>query len=125
MLAQAAFKHMLCKALAVTTCHTMGCTACLTVNYQQLTTPACLSCSRYDYEECDSESAGKLMDHLRGVIASSPPGTKFGAFELDKADDFCYTDPIDGSVAKGQVGEGLGRCSFHCEGTPAKQCLLG
>jgi len=25
-----------------------------------------------------------------------------GAFELDFADDFCYTDPVDGSVAKGQ-----------------------
>lgn len=77
--------------------------------------------SRYDYEECDSESAGKLMDHLRGVIASSPPGTKFGAFELDKADDFCYTDPIDGSVAKGQglrfVFKDGSRIIFRLSGT--------
>jgi phosphoglucomutase len=43
-----------------------------------------------------------MMDHVRSVIAASPPGTKFGAFELAKADDFEYTDPIDGSVAKKQ-----------------------
>lgn len=61
-----------------------------------------LSCSRYDYEECDSKAAESMMEHVRGVIAASPPGTKFGAFELAKADDFEYTDPIDGSVAKKQ-----------------------
>ncbi|KAF6254198.1 phosphoglucomutase [Scenedesmus sp. NREL 46B-D3] len=58
--------------------------------------------SRYDYEACESAAAEKMMDHVRGVIAASPPGTKFGAFELATADDFEYTDPIDGSVAKKQ-----------------------
>jgi phosphoglucomutase len=58
--------------------------------------------SRYDYEACESAAAEKMMDHVRSVIAASPPGTKFGAFELAKADDFEYTDPIDGSVAKKQ-----------------------
>mmetsp|Transcript_8438 Transcript_8438/g.20281 ORF Transcript_8438/g.20281 Transcript_8438/m.20281 type:complete len:562 (+) Transcript_8438:198-1883(+) len=58
--------------------------------------------SRYDYEGCDSGDANRMMDHIRGVIAESPKGTKFGAFELEKADDFSYTDPVDGSVAKGQ-----------------------
>lgn len=42
------------------------------------------------------------MTHVREVIAASPPGTKFGNFELAMADDFEYTDPIDGSVAKKQ-----------------------
>lgn len=42
------------------------------------------------------------MAHLRDLITSSPPGTKFGAYELAKADDFCYTDPVDGSVAERQ-----------------------
>eukprot|EP00882_Tetradesmus_deserticola_P000799 GHRQ01000870.1.p1 GENE.GHRQ01000870.1~~GHRQ01000870.1.p1 ORF type:complete len:603 (+),score=288.46 GHRQ01000870.1:175-1983(+) len=58
--------------------------------------------SRYDYEACESAAAEKMMDHVRGVIADSKPGTKFGAFELATADDFEYTDPIDGSVAKKQ-----------------------
>lgn len=62
----------------------------------------CNCCSRYDYEECDSQAAENMMNHVRQVIASSPPGTKFGAFELALADDFEYTDPIDGSVAKKQ-----------------------
>lgn len=43
-----------------------------------------------------------MMDHVKSVIASSGKGTKFGAFTLDTADDFAYTDPVDGSVAKGQ-----------------------
>ena len=42
------------------------------------------------------------MAHLRDLITSSPPGTRFGAYELVKADDFCYTDPVDGSVAERQ-----------------------
>lgn len=43
-----------------------------------------------------------MMDHVRSVIAASPAGTKFGAFELATADDFEYTDPIDGSVVEGR-----------------------
>jgi len=58
--------------------------------------------SRYDYEEVDSAKAAAVMDTVRAVIATSPPGTKLGAFEVAMADDFAYTDPIDGSVAKGQ-----------------------
>merc|ERR1712070_734899 len=58
--------------------------------------------SRYDYEGCASEDANKMVDHLREVIAASGPGTKFGDYELAFADDFEYTDPIDGSVASGQ-----------------------
>lgn len=77
--------------------------------------------SRYDYEECDSGAAGKMMDHVKSVIASSPPGTKFGSFVLKAADDFAYTDPIDGSVAKGQglrfVFEDGSRIIFRLSGT--------
>jgi phosphoglucomutase len=58
--------------------------------------------SRYDYEECSSEAAGKMVDHVRGVVAAAKPGDKFGAYTLALADDFQYTDPIDGSVATKQ-----------------------
>lgn len=58
--------------------------------------------SRYDYEEVESDKANKMMDHVRDIVAKSSPGTKFGAFTLAQADDFEYTDPIDGSVAKKQ-----------------------
>jgi phosphoglucomutase len=77
--------------------------------------------SRYDYEEVDSAAAAKVMDTVRGVIAASPPGTKFGAFTLAAADDFAYTDPIDGSVAKGQglrfVFDDGSRIIFRLSGT--------
>merc|ERR1711967_137436 len=46
--------------------------------------------------------AEAMMAHVRSVIASSPPGTKMGDYVLDFADDFEYTDPIDGSVASKQ-----------------------
>lgn len=59
--------------------------------------------SRYDYEGCDSESANKMMDYLRNtVIPNSAKGTKMGDFTIETADDFEYTDPIDGSVASKQ-----------------------
>lgn len=43
------------------------------------------------------------MDYLRTLQKSCPAGTKMGDYEVAIADDFEYTDPIDGSVAKGQV----------------------
>ena len=47
----------------------------------------------------ESEGANKMVEHLREVISSSGPGTKLGAYEIAQADEFDYTDPIDGSVA--------------------------
>ena len=58
--------------------------------------------SRYDYESVDSAAADKMVAHLRSVIASSKKGDKFGEFVLESADDFAYTDPVDGSVSKNQ-----------------------
>lgn len=43
-----------------------------------------------------------MVEHIRGVIAKAKKGDKFGAYTLDFADDFEYTDPIDGSVASKQ-----------------------
>ncbi|KXZ45851.1 hypothetical protein GPECTOR_50g645 [Gonium pectorale] len=58
--------------------------------------------SRYDYEECASADADKMVAHVRSVIAAAKPGDKFGDFTLQLADDFEYTDPIDGSKASKQ-----------------------
>ncbi|GJN20521.1 hypothetical protein PR202_gb07910 [Eleusine coracana subsp. coracana] len=58
--------------------------------------------SRYDYEECESDSANKMMEHLRDVIANSKPGHKYGNYTLQFADDFSYTDPVDGSTVSKQ-----------------------
>lgn len=84
--------------------------------------------SRYDYENCSSEDANKMMDHVKQVIANSPPGTKFGDFTLATADDFCYTDPTDGSVAKNQglrfVFTDGSRIIFRLSGTGASGATI-
>lgn len=65
--------------------------------------------SRYDYEECESEGAEKMMSHLRELFASSDfagqtlkATSSSDSFKVKEADNFSYTDPIDGSVSKKQ-----------------------
>jgi phosphoglucomutase len=65
--------------------------------------------SRYDYEEVDTDAANKVMDHLKDTFAKSDfIGSSLKAtssetsFEVAEADNFSYTDPIDGSVSKNQ-----------------------
>jgi len=58
--------------------------------------------SRYDYEECESEGANKMIEYLRDLVSKSKPGDKYGSYALQFADDFTYTDPVDGSVASKQ-----------------------
>ncbi|KAJ7970043.1 phosphoglucomutase [Quillaja saponaria] len=58
--------------------------------------------SRYDYEECESERANRMIGYLREAISKSKPGDKYGSYVLQFADDFTYTDPVDGSVASKQ-----------------------
>lgn len=64
---------------------------------------------RYDYEECESEGAEKVMQNLRDIFAkkdfvgsSLKATTSSTSFVVKEADDFAYTDPIDGSVSKNQ-----------------------
>ncbi|KAF3433071.1 hypothetical protein FNV43_RR24173 [Rhamnella rubrinervis] len=58
--------------------------------------------SRYDYEECESEGANKMINYLRDLVSKSKPGEKYGNYVLQFADDFTYTDPVDGSVVSKQ-----------------------
>jgi phosphoglucomutase len=57
--------------------------------------------SRHDYEEIDSDAANGLMAHLRSQLATLP-GKRLGGFEVAAADDFAYTDPVDGSRSERQ-----------------------
>ncbi|WP_158810052.1 alpha-D-glucose phosphate-specific phosphoglucomutase, partial [Beijerinckia sp. L45] len=57
--------------------------------------------SRHDYEEVDADAANGLMAHLRGGLASLP-GRTLGGLVVKAADDFAYTDPVDGSVSTKQ-----------------------
>ncbi|KAG4984239.1 Phosphoglucomutase, chloroplastic [Glycine soja] len=58
--------------------------------------------SRYDYEECESEGANKMIEYLRDILSKSKPGDQYGSYVLQFADDFTYTDPVDGSVVSKQ-----------------------
>jgi phosphoglucomutase len=57
--------------------------------------------SRYDYEGLPTEAANGVMQHLRASF-SSLTGQQFGKYGVQTCDDFSYTDPVDGSVSKGQ-----------------------
>ncbi len=57
--------------------------------------------SRHDYEGLETDAAEGLMDHLRKATGSLP-GQRFGYYEVEKSDDFSYTDPVDGSTSSGQ-----------------------
>ncbi|MCL1886953.1 MAG: alpha-D-glucose phosphate-specific phosphoglucomutase [Betaproteobacteria bacterium] len=57
--------------------------------------------SRHDYEGIDSERAGVLIANLRKKLPSLA-GQCWDSNTIEKADDFSYTDPIDGSVSEKQ-----------------------
>jgi len=62
--------------------------------------------SRHDYEGIDAAAASALIAELRAQIASLP-GRTFaagagGRSTVVRADDFAYTDPVDGSVTTQQ-----------------------
>jgi phosphoglucomutase len=59
--------------------------------------------SRYDYEEVDGQRAEDMVNRLRDQIEKKELENKtIGGFTIDKADDFEYLDPIDGSISKKQ-----------------------
>ena len=57
--------------------------------------------SRHDYEDIDSAGAHQLMDAVRAQLAALP-GQRLDGYTVALADDFSYTDPVDGSVATQQ-----------------------
>lgn len=83
--------------------------------------------SRHDYEAVDSEKANTLMANLRDKTATLK-GQKLGQYEVEYADDFSYTDPVDGSVSKKQ-GVRIGftdgsRVVFRLSGTGTQGATL-
>ena len=57
--------------------------------------------SRHDYEGIDSDAARTLMDELRERLGGLP-GQSVAGLSIAWADDFSYTDPVDGSLAEHQ-----------------------
>ena len=57
--------------------------------------------SRHDFEAIPTEKADAMMAALRRRLGDLP-GTQVQGLTVEAADDFAYTDPVDGSVSTGQ-----------------------
>jgi phosphoglucomutase len=75
----------------------------------------------------DSDAAEALMDHLR-ILLPQLPGQELGGLKVAYADDFAYTDPIDGSRSERQgvrIGfEGGSRIVLRLSGTGTQGATL-
>ena len=83
--------------------------------------------TRHDYEAMASDKAQSLIDALRektGKLA----GQCFGNYEVELADDFCYTDPVDGSISQQQglriLFHGGARIVYRLSGTGTEGATL-
>ena len=83
--------------------------------------------SRHDYEEIEMKAASALVENLRAQLGALK-GQTLGGFKVSDADDFSYTDPVDGSVSAHQgvrvLFEGGSRIVFRLSGTGTKGATL-
>ncbi len=83
--------------------------------------------ARHDYEGVDTDRADGLMAALRASLPTLP-GTAFGSLTVETADDFAYTDPVDGSVSNKQgvrvLFVGGSRVVFRLSGTGTSGATL-
>jgi phosphoglucomutase len=83
--------------------------------------------SRHDYEGIDTAKGDRLMNELRTRLPQLP-GSEYGGLRIAAADDFAYTDPIDGSRSERQgirilLDEGS-RAVFRLSGTGTEGATL-
>ncbi len=83
--------------------------------------------SRHDYEAIPTDRADQLMADLRATLPGLP-GTQVAGQAVVLADDFAYTDPVDGSVSQKQgirIGLADGsRVVFRLSGTGTEGATL-
>ena len=75
---------------------------------------------RHDYETVETDIANGIMEHLRAQLGALT-GHRFGTYQVQYADEFSYTDPIDNSISQ-QQGIRIGftdgsRIIFRLSGT--------
>ncbi len=83
--------------------------------------------SRHDYEAVDSDRANTLIENLHSLLPDLK-GKQLRSYEVEYADDFSYTDPVDGSVSQKQ-GVRIGftdgsRIVFRLSGTGTQGATL-
>ena len=83
--------------------------------------------SRHDYEGIETTKAEALFSELRQQLPTLP-GKVFDGLRVKEADDFCYTDPVDGSRSEKQgirilLDDGS-RAVFRLSGTGTEGATL-
>jgi phosphoglucomutase len=58
--------------------------------------------SRCDYEECESNGANAMMEHIRSSLPNLTGSELLPGWTVDEATEYAYKDPVDGSEAKRQ-----------------------
>ena len=83
--------------------------------------------TRHDYEAVASDSAQLLIETLRRQTRKLT-GRRFGDYEIELADDFSYTDPVDGSSSHHQglrlLFHGGARIVYRLSGTGTEGATL-
>ncbi|GAB6067236.1 alpha-D-glucose phosphate-specific phosphoglucomutase [Methylothermus subterraneus] len=83
--------------------------------------------SRHDYEALDNALAQEILAQLRAKCPKLA-GQRLGSYTVALADDFCYTDPVDGSITPGQgiriLLEPEARLVFRLSGTGTEGATL-
>ncbi|MFO1419268.1 MAG: alpha-D-glucose phosphate-specific phosphoglucomutase [Methylotetracoccus sp.] len=83
--------------------------------------------TRHDYEAIDSEIGAEMLADLRAQLAELP-GKSLGGRRVTVADDFRYTDPVDGSVTENQgirvIFDDGARIVFRLSGTGTEGATL-
>lgn len=83
--------------------------------------------ARHDYEGLPTEAANALMAELNAALAALP-GQVFEGLTVETADNFAYTDPVDGSISTNQgvriLFVGGSRIVFRLSGTGTEGATL-
>jgi phosphoglucomutase len=83
--------------------------------------------TRHDYETLAIDGAEALINALRRQTANLA-GQQLGDYEVELADDFSYTDPIDGSISQQQgirvIFQGGARIVYRLSGTGTEGATL-
>jgi phosphoglucomutase len=83
--------------------------------------------ARHDYEAVESDKADALMAALNAALPALP-GQSFGPLTVKAADNFAYSDPVDGSQSRNQGVRVLFACGsrivFRLSGTGTEGATL-